>query len=1075
LPRSGIRRKKSRALSIFSPFQDAASFLALAGAGLIALLGGPGLGMDWVNGLLAAEIEQRSGRNAVSIERSSLRLDDQGVALAVSGLRSADDRNGNAAIARGLVRLDSAALLEGRLAPVAVEIAGAELALGNTPNAVSMLVTGSTGKPPAAFGELLQSLLREESGGLALSFTGISVDLPARLSAPGMRLQGVDLKTGRDDKGRFARLTLPNLGTPVTLRLLPGAGANGQTKLDIEAKGVPLALLEQLSGISMGAGPLARLSAAGELVLDASGMPLAGRLDVSLDGAVLALPRAAALPVTFRGSLDWSSDRLTIGIREAELSGEGFSLTGSANVTPGAADIAVELRDGTLKVAAGPWRSKPLDLSLLAADLAVSTAGDWVKLTRLEATGDEIALSASLAYGRETGIAGSADFKETGLVTAIETVLEPLLAEPGLREELRITQGRIDSMSLSLALDADALVQVLEGGQNPIAALSGKARFTGVSQTGADGFPGIADASGIAVLEKGGLTITAEQARATFADGKSQPLDRLKLVFPQIVKPQTLSLSLAFDGSIKSLRERIRTLPLPKQVVTAIGRLGDSGAATASVSAEIGLSKRKGRLDLSSFEAELKKATLKSDDEGFADLTDADLAIKASATSLVAKGSGRLGGLPVTLEHKAVGITDQGFTTVEIIIDEAARRDRGFDFGRALAGPLVVSLERRPGRVTAQEIKVDLTKVAIRDLVPGWSKPAGRKASATMIVKDRGKDGFRLEEFRLDGGALKAGGTITLSRAGSLREARFDTLKLPGGETGSAEISRSGERWRVALKANALDARPWMVKLDDLSGARGASVPIDLSISATALQGNNGEIIAGAELGARFSERGASDVKFSGTLNGAQVVAKMEPSGDGAVLRLRSDDAGGLMRFLDIYGRMSGGRLEGRILFEPGRQSGVVAAQNFILTNEPALRSVVAQSGPSASESRTKFSKGRVRFSRNAGRIRLSEAVMWGDAIGGNITGEIDYANDTIDLSGSFVPAYALNNLFAQLPLVGPILGGESYEGLFAVPFTISGQASSPRLTVNALSAVAPGILRKLLDFKDQRPGVPPQ
>ncbi len=34
------------------------------------------------------------------------------------------------------------------------------------------------------------------------------------------------------------------------------------------------------------------------------------------------------------------------------------------------------------------------------------------------------------------------------------------------------------------------------------------------------------------------------------------------------------------------------------------------------------------------------------------------------------------------------------------------------------------------------------------------------------------------------------------------------------------------------------------------------------------------------------------------------------------------------------------------------------------------------------------------------------------------------------------------------------------------MPFTITGKASAPRLTVNALSAVAPGILRKLLDFQ---------
>ncbi len=48
------------------------------------------------------------------------------------------------------------------------------------------------------------------------------------------------------------------------------------------------------------------------------------------------------------------------------------------------------------------------------------------------------------------------------------------------------------------------------------------------------------------------------------------------------------------------------------------------------------------------------------------------------------------------------------------------------------------------------------------------------------------------------------------------------------------------------------------------------------------------------------------------------------------------------------------------------------------------------------------------------------------------------------------------------MPLFGPILGGGKNEGLFAVNFRDLGAASQPTLTVNPLSAVAPGFLRKL-------------
>ena len=94
---------------------------------------------------------------------------------------------------------------------------------------------------------------------------------------------------------------------------------------------------------------------------------------------------------------------------------------------------------------------------------------------------------------------------------------------------------------------------------------------------------------------------------------------------------------------------------------------------------------------------------------------------------------------------------------------------------------------------------------------------------------------------------------------------------------------------------------------------------------------------------------------------------------------------------------------------------------------------------------------------------------MWGNQLGGTIEGTLDYAADRVDLKGVFVPAYALNNFFASVPLLGPILGGAQYEGLFAVPFVINGRASAPVMRINPVSAIAPGFLRKL--FEIQREG----
>jgi hypothetical protein len=92
----------------------------------------------------------------------------------------------------------------------------------------------------------------------------------------------------------------------------------------------------------------------------------------------------------------------------------------------------------------------------------------------------------------------------------------------------------------------------------------------------------------------------------------------------------------------------------------------------------------------------------------------------------------------------------------------------------------------------------------------------------------------------------------------------------------------------------------------------------------------------------------------------------------------------------------------------------------------------------------------------------LSDGTMNGDSIGLTVDGAIDYVHDIVDMRGTFLPVYSFNNMFAKLPIVGPILGGHSDEGLIGVNYRISGRASAPTLSINPLSAIAPGIFRQI-------------
>ena len=81
----------------------------------------------------------------------------------------------------------------------------------------------------------------------------------------------------------------------------------------------------------------------------------------------------------------------------------------------------------------------------------------------------------------------------------------------------------------------------------------------------------------------------------------------------------------------------------------------------------------------------------------------------------------------------------------------------------------------------------------------------------------------------------------------------------------------------------------------------------------------------------------------------------------------------------------------------------------------------------------------------------------------------VDYARDEVHLRGTLVPLYGANNLLGQLPVVGLFLGGEK-EGLVGVTYEVVGRPGSPVLHVNPLSALAPGLLRKVFEFPANEP-----
>ena len=102
-------------------------------------------------------------------------------------------------------------------------------------------------------------------------------------------------------------------------------------------------------------------------------------------------------------------------------------------------------------------------------------------------------------------------------------------------------------------------------------------------------------------------------------------------------------------------------------------------------------------------------------------------------------------------------------------------------------------------------------------------------------------------------------------------------------------------------------------------------------------------------------------------------------------------------------------------------------------------------------------------FSLDSDEIVVRDFFMSGERLGVSASGRTGLRGEGTEIQGAVVPAYIFNALLARIPLIGTLLsGGEEREGLFAVNYEARGRLSDPEVSVNPLSVISPGFVRRL-------------
>jgi hypothetical protein len=743
--------------------------------------------------------------------------------------------------------------------------------------------------------------------------------------------------------------------------------------------------------------------------------------------------------------------------------------------------------NGTDAVLAGAAEGdRPIAVSEIAAELS---GPDGVTLRSVSLRGPDLSADISGLLGASADPHGL-NLNVTATGTDIRTALRiwPEAVAPPVRRFLvaNLKAGRLDSIALKVGMTGADIAKAVSGGPTPDDSLKIDFAISRGVLTVAEGVPPLSqvDVTGLVTGTK--VMLRAPTGRIEMADGYGLGASDGTFVLDNYWKDDALAkINFRLAGGADGLGALLRQ-PLIRQIAGF-----DVDPATMKGKADLRVGIGLAVHNIPAFaDLPLTVGGTVSDlgvDKVFGKdrLEGATLAIAYDKGSLAIKGDGKLGGAPASIDVQKT--REAGEANVSFTLDETARSKRGLSFGSQLTGALPIKAtmplgaEAKPGI----RIEADLTKASIDQLIPGWVKPAGRPGKVSFVLIDG--PGSEIKDLQIDSGSVQLRGTASLSNEGNLEKADLSTFKMSPGDDMRAQVERSNGAYKVTVRGNVGDARPFTKAASGPPAPQGRngtaprdngpSRDFDLDLALNILTGHNDEAITNASIKASMRKDNIRQLDMKGRLGATNVVARTAPQAAGnPVVTLQAEDAGALLRFLDIYKRMTGGDLVLQLATGDGPQIGFLNVRSFTLNNEPALRRIIPTQtqfiagqdkagNPQAVRvdvNEITFTKARVDFTRTAGRLDFKDAAIWGNQVGFTLGGYVDYARDRMDITGTFVPAYGLNNAFAQVPLFGPLLGGGQYEGLFAVNFRVSGDASSPSLTVNPLSAVAPGFLRRL-------------
>ncbi len=1029
---------------------------------------------DWAAERIEARLNEGLGAGGATLDGVIFEVDTEGVPrVKLRNVGLSDARGARVAQLNEVsARLLPGALIQGRVLPDALRVSGAQITVRRAANGAFTVSFGENVAPPEA---ALSGVL----DGIEAAFAEAPVSAIESIEGEDLTITLEDARSSRVWQATGGTMRLTNGPDTVSITVLSEV-FNGTEDL----AEVQLSFVSQKASSEASIGVRIENAAAADIALQTPALAYLGVLDAQVsgsmrttlgaDGAVQGLAASLELgrgalqptpdvrPLPFnagRAYFDYDAAGQKITFSELRMESDALRLVGTGQAylqefSGGWPDtLLAQLQLSEISASPEGVFAETLQFERGAADFRMRLQPFSVDVGQvaLEAGGKRLAATGRVAAD-EAGWRIKVDAAAPEMTTEQLLSLWPVDAVPGTRRwlERNVRAGRLENVKASVRLAPDGA---------PIVGVTYD--FDGAEARYLPKMPPITEGRGSAALIGGRYAMRLASGHLVAASGTEIDLSGSAIRIADVdARTPRAEIGLRVAGPIGDILTVLDNEPL--SLLQKSGRSADIAAGTALATARIGVNLlRDVEMEDVSFEvsgtlSDVVSTEIAPDRQ----ITARELALTVNSQRMALSGAVALDGLPFDLRWEQ---PLDAVATGESAVSGAVALNAAFLETFGIAAPPGAVSGSGVGEVTLDlpregaprfRLTSDLVGIALSFPALGWSKPAA--APATFEIAGRLGPEAEIEALSLDAPGLAAEGTVLLGPDGTLDRAEFSRVAVGNWLEAPIFVENRGpgQPPAIDIPGGRIDLR--QVPTGDGGGGQG--VPLELALEALVLSDRislspfSGTLTAAQGLNGSFAARVNGGAALNGTL-----VARA----DGTVIRATGPDAGAILRDAGIFRSFEGGSFD--LVLAPRTEgegySGQLLINTTVLGDQPVIAELLDAvsivgiidqlQGPGIL-----FDTVNARFRLTPEGLTLDQGAAVGASLGISLDGNYDIENEELNMQGVISPIYILN-------AIGQVFTRQG-EGLFGFTFQLSGDAQDPRLSVNPLSILAPGMLREI-------------